>query len=264
MRMPHGREVSGATMPDIFHRLVDRYFAAAMTAVDESSRQDKKCVEVVSDRNHDMSKRIEELARWIRFYKVHRVKWETGVDANDQNLATAVARLALELFDNESEEKESVIGRFKKLRHMIGKKYYENSGGKDRSFLSLTSKVLWCRSPECVPIYDQFAVQAVTVLAKIYKAQHFTKPYTRGDEGLSKRVDQEFKDWNTRGAEEHDIYWYQDFFHSHELIFGQCRKAISGKLSPGSSSLTFRVFDKILWLFGNEELDYSLMGLAKP
>lgn len=246
-------------MNELCARLVGRYFAAALKAAEGSEVDDAKATRAAEDLGGAADGRVQTLARWIRFYKVHRVKWIAEDDDVDQTFAEVVARCAIGVFDGWHNHQPDVPDAYAELRNAIGDLYKGNCG-KDRAFRSLTAKVLWCRYPDTVPIYDLFASEAITFLAKVYKALELPGSYEWGKEEDSYDNKRGYVDWKTADSATRDIWWYTDFHRSHELLFERFRPRIEEHLAnhPDSPS-AFRVFDKILWLFGNHDLDYSLM-----
>lgn len=246
-------------MNDFCARLANRYFAAALKAAKGSEDDDDKATQAAANIGADPKGRVQTLAQWIRFYKVHRVKWIADEDDVDQTFAEAVARCAIGVFDGWHNHQPDVPVAYAELRNTIGDLYKGNSGN-DRAFRSLTAKVLWCRYPDTVPIYDLFASEAITFLAKVYKALEVPGSYVWGTEEDSYDNKRGYVDWKTADSAQKDIWWYTDFHLSHQLLFERFRPRIEELLAhhPNSPS-AFRVFDKILWLFGNHDLDYSLM-----
>lgn len=250
-------------MDEFCGRLVNRYFDAALEAVDGSREMDDAAVHAAGDRDGDWKKRSAALAYWIRQYKVHRVKWIAEDDKVPPTFADAVAKGSIGLFDRWGDARVGVVEAYAELREVIGD-LHKGNGGKERSFRSLTAKVLWCRYPDAVPIYDLFASEAVTFLAKAYKAYEARDSYARGKE--EGRYDNKigYVNWKTADRATKDIWWYKDFHNAHSVLFQRFEPHIEDRLTSQSQTpSSFRVFDKILWLFGNHDLDYSLMHLPR-
>jgi len=246
---------------EVFENIVGRYVDAALAEVEKGSERDQEAIEALSGGGTDENNRIQIVADWIRLYKVHRVKWSAREEDNDEAFADAVARQAINHFRTPHQDL-SIPERYRMLRAVIEEVYLSDPLRKERSFKSLTSKVLWCRYPEEVPIYDRFAVQSVTFLAKLYKScVGFGRYALKIEEATySKEAD----NWDNMGSAERDWWWYRDFCHSHTTIYKVSEDAIRRHLVDRHrpEKMAFRTFDKILWIMGNEDLDYSLMNVG--
>lgn len=240
--------------------LVDRYLDAGLMAVEGSREQDNRAIYAAANRTGDRAQRVKELAAWIRLYKVHRVKWLKDDEVYGATFADAVAECAITLFDGWGGQQPEVPDHYALLRNYIDQVYTENSG-KKRSFRSLTAKVLWCRYPLAVPIYDRFASDAITFMVKVYKAYFGVDGYQIGIEESLYDDKGRINDWMKGGPAGDDIWYYDDFYKSHQVIYKYFYPHLRSALTDrGVDADPFRVFDKILWLFGNSSLDYSLFS----
>jgi len=249
-------------MFEVFESIVGRYFEAAFGEVEKGNARDQEAIIALSGSDADEASRVQTVADWIRLYKVHRVKWSAREEDNDEAFADAVARQAIQHLETPRLDL-TVPERFQMLRAVIEEVYLSDPVRKERSFKSLTSKVLWCRYPQEVPIYDRFAVQAVTFLTKLYKSCAGSDQYVlRAEE---KAYSKDSENWDGMGSAERDCWWFRDFCHSHTIIYRVSEDVIRRNLAErgGSEEMAFRTFDKILWLMGNEDLDYSLMNIER-
>jgi hypothetical protein len=250
-------------MQGLCEALIERYFDASLEMAFASQDKDEKCVEAFSARNQPIEARASVVADWIRLYKINRVKWNASEDDSAATFADAAAGVALQYSDaHPSLAPEGVPAAYAELRNSIGQRYFDISG-KDRTFRSLTGKLLWCAYPDSAPIYDDFSSRAVTTLIRIYKAH---KAKDRYNFGLEEEKYNNVKNWETLPKAKKDAWWYEDFYRSHRRLFEHfqpvivhCAAALKDT-DIGRAPTTFRLFDKFLWLFGNNDLDYSLLG----
>jgi len=252
-------------MENICEKLIDRYFDAACNEAGQTSTKDKGAYEAARNKVYIKPEcRVRTLAEWIREYKVHRVKWKKeSIDSDELigelTFADAVATIALKLFDEWDDSIIEPVQAYTQLRNAIGEAYRNNTG-QDRTFRSVTAKVLWCAYPDKVAIYDDFASQAATTLTKIYKSYYDESPYRHRDEESKYDNDVSPETWKSYTKAERDIWWYRDFFNSHAKLFTFFEPHINKRLEKIDNHPTpFRVFDKFLWLYGNPNLDYSLI-----
>jgi hypothetical protein len=246
-------------MTSIFDAVVNRYFVAAQREAAVTNDDDVAAQAAICGKSKSRDQAKADLTRWIRLYKVHRVKWSAPEEHDAGSFAEAVAAAAIAHFGKTSRS-ESAPKRFERLRDAIENTYRSDPTRVERSFRSLTSKLLWCRFPDETPIYDRFAVQAVTALGKIYKCIDETEQYKKGDE--EEKYERKAKDWKRFTSAQRDCWWYRDFCHAHRLIFDACRPALEERLGD-DAGMAYRMFDKLLWIMGNEDLDYSLMNYRR-
>lgn len=251
-------------MEKFCENVVSRYFDASLTMAEKTQDMDKKTTDAIFNNSGDIEDRVKNLASWIRSYKIHRVGWEGDNKNGDKNFASAASRTAIGWFDRNRDKSQSVTDAYKSLRYAVGD-LYAGAGYKDRSFQSLTSKILWCSRPDEVPIYDLFASQAVTFLIKIYKSYQIDLPYRNVSE--ERKYNKNYVGaWKDLKRADKDIWLYTDFFHSHAILYKIFEREIEKNLAEcrlegrGNGITSFRLFDKFLWLFGNQGLDYSLIG----
>lgn len=249
-------------MKSTLNKITDRYFQQAVGAgYDEID--DKVRHSLISD-SHEIKRKT--LAKWIRVYKVHRVKWEPKNSdkwplsniCNADNMPTfaeAVAETAICHFRKKN-QKPNIELEFGKLRNEIGQLYCRRSG-KQRQFTSLTSKVLWCFYPEITPIYDQFAFRAIVFLYKLYKIESYQIPFS-GENGNKNSDENDKKELPKSSV---DIALYTNYINAYNILFNLCHDDIIARLDVANLTdqrLPIRVFDKILVLMGNENLDFSM------
>lgn len=126
---------------------------------------------------------------------------------------------------NLSNEATDLFSEFDKLRNMLRK-------ASNRDLQSLTSKALWCCYPNIVPLYDQFAVQSLSMLRKLLDIEpsELEKLLYPEPSGTSKPI-------------------YHQFAAAWSDIYGQCLPYIrmhDNRDYPHE----VRIFDKMLWFIG--------------
>jgi hypothetical protein len=98
------------------------------------------------------------------------------------------------------------------------------ASGKERDFTSLASKALWLCYPDSVPIFDSFTQRALWVISKL-----------------------EPDIIPVRGNEPE----YRKFVHIWKALYERCADALN-RIDVGNYPYRVRIFDKILWLIGEQ------------
>ncbi len=117
-----------------------------------------------------------------------------------------------------------------------------------RSWMSATSKLLWCLYPHNIVIYDAFAHQAACVLQALDPGQLGARrignpPAISSDHGASRR-----RQHATTPGE-----WYAHYYALVHRIHDQSRDIRDAMKRESSVSYPYdiRITDKILWILGN-------------
>ncbi|MBO0332605.1 hypothetical protein J0X12_03205 [Sneathiella sp. CAU 1612] len=185
------------------------------------------------------------MANWLKQYGV--LQGDVLRD-NTQKIVSTV----LNFFEKERIEFSSdidlwapqIVGEFRELNSQI--RASDTKRIQNRSFLSLTSKALWCKYPAQTPIYDKNARIALYALVRL---DHDSTPYNpnrddaRRPKGLGANVG------------EGDVADYEVYVRNYLEIYRQIFEAISDRLKNKNYEYPIRVFDKILWTYGSDSRD---------
>ena len=141
-----------------------------------------------------------------------------------------VARAALDCLDDlpVTCEPSDIINRASQLEAACVGNLPRNNDGNVRREPSLASKLLWCKYPALVPIYDSHAVRAIQVLSKLANMRH-----------LENGTD------------------YATFVEFWRVIYRDVEPLIA-ELNRHQYPYNVRLFDKRLWILG--ESTYGLSG----
>ena len=122
-----------------------------------------------------------------------------------------------------------------------------------RRVLSLSSKALWCKYPDFVPIYDRYALTAISTLTKLYN---------KSGEYLIEKDCRRLPNGLKSAGSEYDCVDYEVFIRNYIPIFLKAMPKIDKRLNVESYTYSIRVFDKILWAFGSPNHDFPYRGLV--
>lgn len=249
----------------VLERLIDRYFEQAMKEVGSKEvYNDDAVIQAIANYNLNNAMRddaIAALARWIRSYKIARPKWKHDDIPKDQDtpLAETVAGIALDMFGNHKADDFSVCEGFRELRCAVGQAYFDRMG-KEQRFTSLTAKVLWCFKYDEAPIYDDYAYRATTALIKLYKAVSCDEDYDTPKDIVNYDPKKD-PQWDQLPKADIDFWWFKEFHNSYKVLFSLSENIIVKKMPDDTSRPdhvnSLRIFDKVLWLYGNSELDFN-------
>ena len=234
----------------VWGQLVRRYFQAAALLLDPgnvkagSFQRDQAAIKAAAARDRPAEERAAALAEWLAFHR-------TGPAT-----AEVLARQVLPVMDRL--DAAEIPSAFNTLRAAIA------GGDAKRSFMVLTSRLLWARFPEAAPIYDSSAVNGIAFLVKLLKAVELEAPYTRVVEERHYDDHDGYLRWDFNDKKMVDTWYYKDFVQSHAALYARCRPEIIRMIAEAGPAITtaspFQVFDKILWLIGDHRHDYSLKG----
>lgn len=197
-----------------FDAIIKTFGPKAVANLNQSNSRDSDERAINAIRNRNVNNREAILKNWLRSYSV----FQGIIDERRE----AITKVVLQWSDSlgESIELKSLDEICK--AHAELRSRCEDTAGKHRRFISLASKAIWLRSPENVPIYDQYAQDALFFLCKLD-----TQPPAIGE----RQPDYE------RFAR----FW-KDRYDRHE-------KALS-EIAMNGYKYRARVFDVILWLIG--------------
>jgi len=245
----------------VLYELINYYFESALNEAESSSGSiDQKVISAIAE---DAPDAASILAKWIVSYSAHRVHWYLdGENSNNTNsFSEEVSSCAIKYFRSRNNWQLDTVSTFGALHREIHTLYC-NKMGKQRSFISLTSKILWCFQPTDTPIYDDYAYRAVVMLNKLRKACNDSLPIYNENNSLGDLGFEELK-WEEGPKMKNDVWWYNEFYQCHKILFSSCKEHIAMKLAKKENKKqlshvdALRVFDKVLWLFGNINRDFS-------
>lgn len=118
--------------------------------------------------------------------------------------------------------------------------------GNKRRLISLTSKALWCRFPDLIPMYDQYALAATIYIHKLELDEPFDHSKILTPRNKTKR--------------EKDIMDYEVYLRNYLPMYAKFKTRIISKLIDENVDYRYpiRIFDKSLWAFGSpsQEIKY--------
>jgi hypothetical protein len=171
---------------------------------------DREAIEA-AQRGVDEPERNQRLSKWLRDYKVLRNIPMKEVDST----ARILEQLDLHAPNNPPTPAESV-----ELVNQLGASF-----GFAGLRLSLASKILWCRFPGHIPIYDGFAVRGLKTLSRLAAIPRLAH-----------------------------VGEYAQFSHAWWGVYAQTRPLIERHLGehplPQRYPYPVRILDKILWYLG--------------
>jgi hypothetical protein len=238
------------TNSTIWGQLVRRYFQAAAALLDPANlkagsfQRDQAAIKAAAARDRPVEERATVLAEWLAFHR-------TGPAPADH-----LARQVLPVMDRL--DAAEIPSAFNTLRAAIAR------DDSRRSFMVLTSRLLWARFPEAAPVYDTSTVNGIAFLVKLLKSVELTTAYERLTE--ERRYDDHdgYVRWDFNDKKTVDHWYYKDFVQSHAALYMRCRPEIIRRIAEAgravSTASPFQVFDRILWLVGDHRHDYSLKG----
>jgi hypothetical protein len=243
----------------IWLNLVRRYFQAAALLLDPANlragsfQRDQAAIKAAAARDRAAPERAQALATWLTARSVKP-------DA-EQSFALRAALQAIPVLDRL--DAGDIPVAFNALRAAVAAAHDPKDDTK-RSFLTLTSRLLWCRFPETAPVYEASAANATALLVKLLKATELTEPYRRIDEERHYDDHDGYVRWDFNDKKLVDHWYYKDYVQSRAVLYARCAPEIIRLIAEARSAVMtaspFQVFDKILWLIGDHRHDYSLKG----
>jgi hypothetical protein len=234
----------------VWTHLVRRYFRAAAQLLDPANlkagsfQRDQAAIKAAAPQDRPVEERAMVLAEWLAYHR-------TGPAAADHR-----ARQVLPVLDRL--DAAELSSAFITLRAALAR------DDSSRSFMVLTSRLLWARFPEAAPVYDSATVNGIAFLVKLLKSVELPAPYERTVE--ERRYDDHdgYVHWDFNDKKLVDHWYYKDFIQSHAALYARCRPEIIRLIAEAgravSTASPFQVFDKMLWLIGDHRHDYSLKG----
>jgi len=234
----------------VWGQLVRRYFQAAALLLDPANlragsfQRDQAAIRAASAQDRPVEERATTLAEWLAYHR-------TGPASADH-----LARQVLPVLDRL--DVAEIPSAFNALRAAIAK------DDKSRSFMVLTSRLLWARFPEAAPVYDASTVNGIAFLVKLLKAVQLSTAYERMVEERHYDDHDGYARWDFSDKKMVDQWYYKDFIQSHAALYTRCRPEIIRLIAEAgravSTASPFQVFDRMLWLIGDHRHDYSLKG----
>jgi hypothetical protein len=234
----------------VWGQLVRRYFQAAALLLDPANlragsfQRDQAAIKAAASRDQSFEERAAVLAEWLAYHR-------TGPATADH-----LARQVLPVMDRL--DAAEIPSAFNALRAAI------SQDDSRRSFMVLTSRLLWARFPEAAPVYDASTVNGIAFLVKLLKSVQLTTAYERMVEERHYDDHDGYVRWDFNDKKTVDHWYYKDFVQSHAALYTRCRPEIIRLIAEAgravSTASPFQVFDRILWLVGDHRHDYSLKG----
>jgi hypothetical protein len=234
----------------VWSQLVRRYFQAAALLLDPANlragsfQRDQAAIKAAAAQDRPVEERATILAEWLAFHR-------TGPATADH-----LARQVLPVLDRL--DAAEIPSAFNTLRAAVSK---DDAG---RSFMVLTSRLLWARFPEAAPVYDASTVNGTAFLVKLLKAVQLSTAYERLVEERQYDDHDGYVRWDFGDKKMVDQWYYKDLVQSHAALYTRCRPEIIRLIAEAgravSTASPFQVFDRMLWLLGDHRHDYSLKG----
>ena len=245
----------------IFDGLINRYLEStakeAARSLDGDTKgffaTDQRVFKTVFSNDNNQEEGVQVLVRWMGSYGI--IQGLRTAKSKDGKLFTEiVAKTAMRLYkkwgDRDARlEQKSLLCRFAELNRSIGESY-----PKERSFLSMTSKLLWLQYRTATPIYDENARIALNVLHKVFKSIDSNNSFDLSNKGQKRP-----RHARNSTAHEKDIANYDHFCSVYFAIYRPLEEKISRKLEQHNCCLEpIRYFDRILWVLGSRSEDFGL------
>lgn len=202
-----------------FDAIIKRLWPEAVNEVQKEHVHDKKALDAL--RNKGWPDRRDTIRGWLQSYSVFRVR---GIATQKDKIAVAILAWADSNDDENLSDLGTLCAAHQELMDRVCDAYVHECQNKRRDFISLSSKALWLRYPNDVPMYDSYAQRALWVLAKLQP-------------GL--------KPTSVKAA-------YVRFASVWKQLYERHRGTIDG-LDMGGYEYRVRVFDRILWMLGTEQ-----------
>ena len=201
-----------------FETVVRHYWPKALRNIKEDPKElerDQEAIEAVTDRQLPISKRRDDLRKWLWFYRVLQ-----GFTTPEQfKIAEAVLGWA---DDDRNRSRDLTTAEALAAAHAELMKVVCQAYGKRRDFTSLASKALWLCYPESVPMLDGWTRNALYVISKI----------ENGINPIAEKTPE-----------------YEQFVHVWKQLYSKYKETIVN-LDIGTYPYRVRVFDRILLLIG--------------
>ena len=201
-----------------FETVVRHYWPKALRNIKEDPKElerDQEAIKAVTDRQLPISKRRDDLRKWLWFYRVLQ-----GLTTDEElKIAGAVLGWA---DDDRNRSRDLTTAEALAAAHAELMKVVCQAYGKRRDFTSLASKALWLCYPESVPMLDGWTRNALYVISKI----------ENGINPIAEKTPE-----------------YEQFVHVWKQLYSKYKETIEN-LDIGTYPYRVRVFDRILWLIG--------------
>jgi len=207
-----------------FETVVRHYWPKALRNIKEDPKElerDQEAIKAVTDRQLPISKRRDDLRKWLWFYRVLQ-----GL-TTDEGLKIAGAVLGW-ADDDRNRGRNLTTAEALAAAHAELMKVVCQAYGNGHAFTSLASKALWLCYPESVPMFDGRTRNALYVISKI-------------ENGINPIAE--------KTPESKKTPEYEQFVHVWKQLYSKCKETIEN-LDIGDYPYRVRVFDRILWLIG--------------
>lgn len=227
-------------------RDIEKYFrenvAEAVRQFRNGMISDAETISAIRNRTNT---RHEKLKSWLTDYRVFN-----GLLKHKDVVTTAILDVAavnpdLQKIDSFQKLKDAFPLLFNAAAAPLGKKAKDEP----RNVTSLSSKALWCLSPDFVPIFDSYAQGALFVVARLYGLEPVAgRQAPRAD----------WQNWDDFMGyfEFADIWWKMRLLPEiDQLLEEEYLKHDWHGWPFGKAAVLTRMFDKLLWILGQGSFD---------
>jgi len=224
-------------LEELINDIIVRWGASAVQGIESTLEIDETGINAAANIAENVDDRIDIISGFIQRYGIWQGPWKTLPEVQNGTFASWSAGVALSYFDELEDVGAGWRSHFCGLNRVIRQEYAGLGGKSERSFCSWTSKVLWLRFPEHVPIYDSKALKALTVMSNTLLP---SQPVVNSLDG--------------HNGHHNDCDKYSAYCARHSAMFELFESSISAWLQENNQSTDqyqkFRFFDKLLWCLG--------------
>lgn len=222
---------------------------------------DKRGVEVALGQKDSLEDRLKIIAKWLENYGVLQ-----GPNLRENRGAVSKAVIAffnepLKTFNASRliEWHKHITDEYKALNTELRNHAYtavtvsgrSEKDLKERSFLSLTSKALWCKYPKFTPIYDKNAITALRLLTRLRQKGSYASAVDQNDNGNKLKRPRGLSKAPTAS----NLLEYTIFVKNYLPIYFELKPHLELLAKENSYPYPIRIFDKMLWILGSSSLD---------
>jgi len=258
LNLGEGMNISLLLLPLIDRYLEDteREYKTLDAKPEVFAQTDRNVKSIIFIGDHDLEKKKDALKLWMQRY---------GILQGLLDLGGIFAEVSLSQFERWNDQgkvlsENELLIRFNELNETLTNSYSALPEiTKDRSFLSMTSKLLWLQYPNSTPIYDQNANIAINVLWKIYKSIECSQHYEPSNG--SKYTNDKMRKKVGISKSEYDQVIYADYSHKYFALFNPVSDYIENELQNFEIDLEpIRYFDRVLWMLGSRTKDAGVIN----